>query len=288
MKGEESDFPMMNVDQVTLSNVEVQNMRKELKEDPFKLTYTNLKPKEQAKPINEDLLSRYEFSKYEYDINRHCYTESKRIIALLFRFIMNTRRCIKDKIGFHQREYQPVETLVISEKEMNAARMYLFKKATQEVKHFVKLALYKDISEEVDGILTYTGRILPTDSIKIVGKATQVMKDLTSTMFCVPLVEKNSPIAFSIASDIHWNHPTAMHCGIDTVWRYVLQHAYIIEGKSLVTKIGKSCERCRYLNKRSFEMAMGPVSPHNLNIAPAFYVSQTDIVGHCFGKAHLT
>ena len=32
-------------------------------------------------------------------------------------------------------------------------------------------------------------------------------------------------------------------------------------------------------------MAMGPVSPHNLNIAPAFYVTQTDLAGpfdaHC-------
>ena len=153
------------------------------------------------------------------------------------------------------------------------------------MKHFLKPSQFKDISEEVNGVLTYTGRILPTDNISIVGRATQAMKDLTSTMFCVPLVEKDSPLAYSIASDVHWNHPTASHCGIETVWRYVLQHAYIVEGRSVVTRIGKSCERCRYLNKKAFEIAMGPVSPHNLNIAPAFYVTQTDICGpftaHC-------
>ena len=69
---------MMDVEQVKLNNVEVQNMRKEMKEDPFKLTYLNLKPKEQVKLINEDLLDRYKFSKYAYDVNRHRYTESVR------------------------------------------------------------------------------------------------------------------------------------------------------------------------------------------------------------------
>ena len=87
--------------------------------------------------------------------------------------------------------------------------MYLFRKATSEVKQFLKPAQYKNMSLETDGVLTYTGRILPTDDITILGRATDVMKDLTSTMFCVPLVDKNSPLAYSITNDIHWNHPTA-------------------------------------------------------------------------------
>ena len=111
------------------------------------------------------------------------------------------------------------------------------------------------------------------------------MKDLTATMFSVPLMDKNSPLAYSIASDVHWNHPTAQHCGVDTVWRYVLQHAYIIDGRSVLTKITKSCQRCRYLNKKYLQIAMGLVSPHNLIIAPAFYVCQVDLTGpfsaHC-------
>ena len=314
MRGKESDFPMMTAEEVTLNNQELQSIRKEVRVDPFKMTYAATDVKEAAKPdngdtnveetaksvnedtneeetakpvkpVNENLLKRYKFSKYAYDPNRHRYTESVRIIALLFRFITKSRHQVKVRTPFDERVYQPVNGLVITDEELNVAKMYLFKKATSEVKHFLKLSRYEDLSNEVDGVLTYTGRILPTDDVTIVGRATQVMKDLTSTMFCVPLVEKNSPLAFSIASDVHWNHPTAKHCGVETVWRYVLQHAYIIEGKPLVTKIGKSCERCRYLNKKSFEIAMGPVSPHNLNIAPAFYVTQTDLAGpfsaHC-------
>lgn len=72
--------------------------------------------------------------------------------------------------------------------------------------------------------------MLPTDDVTIIGRAMQVMKDLTPSTFCVPLEENNSPIAFSISSDIHWNHPITRQCGI---LRYVMQQIYIIEGRSV-------------------------------------------------------
>ena len=286
MRAEEKDFPMMTADEVTLSNQEFQNMKKEVQGDIIKLSYiTSTGCDSERKTFNENLLKRYQLSEYIIDPNRHRYTEVVRILAIVFRFISRVKYWTKNKEAKSQRIYATSETFVLSEDDIKAAKVYMFKRASLEVKHFLKPSQYKDISQDVDGILTYTGRILPTDSVSIVGRATQVMKDLTSTTFCVPLVEKDSPLAYSIASDVHWNHPTANHCGIETVWRYVLKHAYIVEGRSVVTKIGKSCERCRYLNKKAFEMSMGPVSPHNLNIAPAFYVTQTDLAGpfsaHC-------
>jgi len=42
---------------------------------------------------------------------------------------------------------------------------------------------------------------------------------------------------------------------------------------------GKSCQRCRYLLKRTIDISMGPVSQHNMVIAPAFYVTQVDLAG---------
>ena len=86
-------------------------------------------------------------------------------------------------------------------------------------------------------------------------------------------------------NDTHWFHPTVPHRGIDITWRYILKEAYIIEGRSLVTAIKNSCERCRFLNKKNLQVAMGPISPDTLNIAPAFYATQFDLVGpfsaHC-------
>ena len=67
--------------------------------------------------------------------------------------------------------------------------------------------------------------------------------------------------------------------GVETVWRYVLKEVYTIEGRSLITKIKKTCERCRYLNKKNLEVSMGPVSPYNLTIASAFFITQVDLAG---------
>lgn len=105
------------------------------------------------------------------------------------------------------------------------------------------------------------------------------MLDLQPTSFCVPVLDKYSPISYSIINDIHWNHPVASHSGVETTWRYVLQKVSIIEGRHLVKVIRSTCERCRYLMKRTIDVCMGPISPTNLMIAPIFYTCQVDLCG---------
>ena len=176
----------------------------------------------------------------------------------------------------------PVEeniTLIIPDNAIDAAKSYFFLKATHEIKNFVQLKKYKKISTISNGMLTYTGRILPTDNVSIVGNATQIMKDLSSCTFNVPLVDRYSPLAISIVNEIHWYHHSAKHCGQETVWRYVLQDCFILDGKSLVETVGRCCERCRYLNKRTLAVIMGAVTGFNLTIAPAFYSCQVDLAG---------
>ena len=58
-----------------------------------------------------------------------------------------------------------------------------------------------------------------------------------------------------------------------------MQYAFILEGRDLVKKVRKSCVQCRMLMKKQLEVAMGPVSKYNLNIAPAFYFTQVDLLG---------
>ena len=145
---------------------------------------------------------------------------------------------------------------IISNEYIQEAERYYFSKCTLEVKKFVKPGLYGDISKEVNGILHYIGRTLPSDDITIVGKATRRMKDLSSMTFFVPIIDKNSPVAFSIVNDIHWYHPTALHSGVETTWRYVLQKAYIIDGRSLIKMIRSTCERCRYITKKTIDVSM--------------------------------
>ena len=49
---------------------------------------------------------------------------------------------------------------------------------------------------------------------------------------------------------------------------------FIIEDRSIIKRFRNSCQRCRYLNKKSIEVAMGPLSECNMTIAPAFFMTQ--------------
>jgi len=98
-----------------------------------------------------------------------------------------------------------------------------------ELKHFIGLKKFKDISTEKDGVILHTERILNMEDTTIVGRFNQSIKDLTSTSFIVPMVEKYSLVAISIINEVHWYHPSANHSGIETTLRYVNQEAYVIE-----------------------------------------------------------
>ena len=57
---------------------------------------------------------------------------------------------------------------------------------------------------------------------------TNVMKDLINISFFVPLVEKQSLIAYSIINEVHWNNKTVRHSDVETILRYTMQCCYII------------------------------------------------------------
>lgn len=114
------------------------------------------------------------------------------------------------------------------------------------------------------------------------------MLDLTASTFCVPLVDKNSPLAFSIIYDVHWNSKSSKHAGIETTIREVLKKAYVIDCRPLVKMIKKSCIKCRLINKKQIQAIMGPIPTSSMTIAPAFYNTQLDLSGphQSFSPAH--
>ena len=281
MKKDESQFPDMTVEELKLSKCEMQEVLKEM--IPHTDAHTSTETKDR-------LRERYEFSDYLIDPNRHRFESVVRILAIVMRYIEILRQRVKSRKESESKPKEDVQLDVSESKEekdlifipdeaIREAEMYYFRKATLEIKHFLKESQYSKISKEVNGVLFYTGRILQEDEATIVGRATEVMKDLSSTTFCVPLTDKFSPIAYSLVNEIHWYDPTVLHSGVESTWRYVLKRMFIIEGRSLVTRIGESCQRCRFLRKKALGIIMGPVSKHNLTIAPAFYVCQVDLCG---------
>ena len=251
-----------------------------------------------------EIVARYEFSNYILDPMRLRFSTVIRVIAIVIKVVRKWRAKVATRLKsrepasnvqgspdivkpVNESSTDPVKdegsskvhVLVLTVKEIAAAKEYLFKKATAEVKHFAKESEYKNISTEQNDILYYTGRILPEQNINSAVKMTDVMKDLCSTSFYVPFVDAHSPIAFSVINEIHWDHKVANHSGNETVFRYVMQVCYVINGKKLVKLFRTNCERCRYLAKRTVDIAMGPVDTQNLTIAPAFYITQVDIAG---------
>ena len=138
------------------------------------------------------------------------------------------------------------------------ALQYYFKIATQEIKHFLPEAKYKNLSQEKSGILYYTGRILPTQQVNGDLTMCDVCSDLAKSSFCVPIVDVLSPLAYSIASEIHWHHPDVMHGGLESILREANKVAFIIGGRGLFKSIKDNCARCRYLYKREVKIATEP------------------------------
>ena len=58
-----------------------------------------------------------------------------------------------------------------------------------------------------------------------------------------------------------------------------MKKGFIIGGREIAKRLRISCDRCRYIRKKTIDVQMGPVSGHNLTVAPAFYVSQVDLTG---------
>ena len=272
MKLKESEFPVKSYDEIKSLCIAASDKSNEI----IKGSLCNVKSSSHLTQYQETVLSRYEYSKYVIDPNKFRFQKVLRILALVKRFI---NRC-RERVRNPQSSTTDIGSyLKISDVELNDASTYFYKKATEEVIHFNTKDKYEKISVEKNGILYYSGRILPTQDITSIQTMTDTMRDLNSLTFCVPLVEKQSPLAYSIINEVHWHNESVKHSGVETTLRYTMKYAFIIEGRELVKQIKKNCIRCKILLKRTLNVSMGPVSSHNLTIAPAFYITQTDIAG---------
>ena len=139
----------------------------------------------------------------------------------------------------------------LSDENIKSAMTYFFRKATQEIKHFLKPRVYSSISTEIEGILYYSNRILPSKELRGTTQLSDVMLDLSSTTFCVPLTDQFSPIAYAIVNEVHMHHNDVKHGGIETILRYSQMISNIIGGRDLVKKYEKNCKKCKILKKKA-------------------------------------
>ena len=240
MKRDENCFPTKSMKDIKLSNEEVTTLQKE-----NVLKYQESLDVQDCYLVNTiktiipvEVQECYNFSNYLLDPNRRSFHTTVRILGFVLRFIRNSKCPSSTK---QQRKLQKSTISELSDEEINLSKQYFFKKATSEVKMYLKPSQYQQITTEKDEILYYNGRILPTENVTAICEMSDVMKDFSSSTFCVPVIYKHSPLAYSIVNDVHWNSKAAKHSGVETVWRYVLKIAFIISGRELVKKFKIHC-----------------------------------------------
>ena len=297
MMGKPEDFPIHTVDEISMSKNEKSEANREMVSDFLK----SVKPIQcmTTRYVPEKVGDRYKFSKYLLDPNKFRFRKVIRIIGIVLLFILKssvklrsrrTLNClIPPNLGTpvwldhfvvaYVREIGKVFVAHLTDGILDAAKAYYFRKAALEVKQFVNARKYEKKSVWKDGILFHTGRILAVQEIDNKMSLADVCLDLSATSFCVPITDALSPVAYSIVSETHWYDPDVNHKGVESILRHAQQTAYIIEGRALVKSMKRECKKCRALEKRGLEIAMGPVSGHNLKIAPPFFICQVDICG---------
>ena len=66
---------------------------------------------------------------------------------------------------------------------------------------------------------------------------------------------------------------------METCHRLALERIFVIQGFSFFRELAAECIKCKIKRKKFLEISMGPISNHQLNIAPPFYACQVDIFG---------
>ena len=148
------------------------------------------------------------------------------------------QKCKTDeKFALTQTEYSDAGVLQPSDKYIHQALVYLYSKAALEVLQFNPKAKVDKVAIMKGGILFSKGRIL--DGMNFVQTGGLELQDLgqLGIKAHIPVVDRHSPLAYSIANHVHWE--LAKHKGIETCNRISLSHVNILQGASLYKELGE-------------------------------------------------
>jgi len=163
MKTKFCDFPKKSSEDIKLNENEVSEINK-------KESQICREAEVNVNQVNEEVIKRYKFSRYLLDPNQHSFTKVVRILAYVKRFCECLQRRINMKNGLIEfNEEIKNRSIELTKEKLSSAENYYFKKGSSEVKQFLQSSKYENITKDVDGILIYTGRILPDQNVSIVG-----------------------------------------------------------------------------------------------------------------------
>jgi hypothetical protein len=254
MRKPEDQWTLRPINQITLDNQDKVTAAKEMKA-PDVGGYM-------LDPTSDKVGERYQYSKYIVDPCAKPWYTSVGILALVLRVadILKKRPVHNDR--------RP------SEEERKRAEDHLFRTATREVHQFSKKKEYDTDSIMKDGILYRTSRLLEGREYNALEN---VLSDVEPLSFVKPVVDRYSPIAYSIMVYCHTN--VNHHQNAISTLRESFNYAHIIGGRDLANEVRASCTFCRRFKQKLLEVEFGKVHKNRLTCAPSFYHCQIDIMG---------
>ena len=186
------------------------------------------------------------------------------------REIFNSVQVIRDDAA-------AVVTPLPEDKYINQALLYLYRKGTKEVKHFMKENKIMKIAVEKEGVLLSSGRLLEEMNFRETSELPELNLGSLGVKINLPVIERFSPLAYSLADHIHWD--LARRKGTESCNRISLENVSIVQGATLYKELGEDCIVCKKKRKKHLEAAMGPISDSQLNLAPPCWMVQADLFG---------
>ena len=181
--------------------------------------------------------------------------------------------------GFEVNTSHGVKHARLSDAALSVSLDYIYKKAGAEVLKFNDRKYVERIGEVVDGIVYCKSRIEESQALRAVGGLEDILdlQTFTGVSFRVPVIDRHSPIAISLAYYLHYY--VVKHRGSETVHRLSLKYVRIIGSRSLMKLIRDECIFCRKLFLKYVKQFMGPLSDHQLSISPVFFYTLADLWG---------
>ena len=143
MKADVINFPAKSFNEISLGNEELISLQKE-----NLLKYNQEETNNEEKfvyTINSELKSKvpkevqecYQFSNYLLDPNKRRFKTVIRVTGFVLKFINNVQERLKGNL-INSSNHQNIQMVTLYEEEIKASQLYFFKKATGEIKKFVK------------------------------------------------------------------------------------------------------------------------------------------------------
>ena len=167
--------------------------------------------------------------------------------------------------------------VLLCDKDLHYALLYLYRKASLEVKQFVNKKVVDKVAYDIDGILLSKGRLVDGLNFIETGELGEFHLGSLGIKVRIPVLDRWSPLSYSVAQHVHWS--IGKHKGIETTNRLSLENVCILQGMTLYRELASECIRCHMKRKKFLQVPMGPLAQEQLMIAPPFYVSMMDLFG---------